>query len=130
MKQQSNTGPRGERRGFGRRETFKPAFVRSNEDGAMFETQAEADAAAEVRECIITNESKSGVLLSFRDSPDVPDQFDLVLQEEDKLIACRVAYRAGNKLGVQFISLPRRASLGDRQLRNHSEAVSIIARDF
>lgn len=128
MKQQSKTGPRGERRGFGRRETFKPAFVRWHEGEAFFETRAEADAAAQVRECIITNESKSGVLLSFRDCPDVPDQFDLVIPDEDKLVACRVAYRTGNKLGAQFISLPRRASLGDR--RSHSEAASIIARNF
>lgn len=130
MKQQLNNGPRGERRGFGRRETFKPASVRWYEGEAFFETQAEADAAANVRECIITNESKSGVLLSFRDCPDVPDQFDLVIQEEDKLISCRVAYRTGNKLGVQFISLPRRASRGDRQSSSHSEAASIIARNF
>ena len=116
MKQPSKTGSHAERRAFGRRKTFKPAFIRWNE--------------TETLECIVTNQSESGALLAFRDDPNAPEQFDLIINEEDKLVACRVAYQSTNNLGVQFLSLPRRASRPNRQSDHLSEAVSVIARNY
>ena len=116
MKQPSKTGSQSERRAFGRRNTFKPGFIRWNE--------------TETLECIVTNESESGALLAFRDSPNTPEQFDLIINEEDKLVACRVAYQSANNLGVRFLSLPRRASRPNRHSDDRSEAVSVIMRNY
>lgn len=116
MKQPPKTGSQSERRGFGRRKTFKPAFIQWNE--------------TEILDCIVTNESESGALLAFRDIPNTPDQFDLIINEEDKLVACRIAFQSANSLGVEFVSLPRRASRPNRHSDDRSEAVSVIARNY
>ncbi len=54
--------------------------------------------------------SDGGALLDHFDAIDVPDLFELVIPADDVVMACRVAHRTGGKIGVQYISLPRRAS--------------------
>ncbi len=116
MKQPSKTGSQSERRAFGRRNAFKPAYIRWNE--------------TETLDCIVTNESESGALLAFRDIPNTPDHFDLIINEDDKLIACRIAFQSDTNMGIEFVSLPRRASRPNRHSDHRSEAVSVIARNY
>ena len=116
MKQPSKSDPKTERRAFGRRNTFKQAVIQWQD--------------AEPLDCIVTNESEIGALLTFRETPVVPDQFDLVIVDEDKLFASRVIYQTEHKIGVEFVSLPRRASRPRRQSGLRSDAVNAIARDY
>ncbi len=116
MKQPSKSDPKTERRAFGRRNTFKQAVIQWQD--------------AEPLDCIVTNESEIGALLTFRETPVVPDQFDLVIVDEDKLFASRVVYQTEHKVGVEFISLPRRASRPKRRSDHHSEAANAIARNY
>ena len=116
MKQPSKFDPKNERRAFGRRNTFKQAVIQWSDMQPL--------------ECIVTNESEIGALLTFRETPTVPDRFDLILVDEDKLFASRVVYQTDNKVGVEFVSLPRRASRPNRHSDHRSEAMNAIARNY
>ena len=50
--------------------------------------------------------------------------------DEDKLFASRVIYQTEHKVGVEFVSLPRRASRPKRNSGVHSDAVNAIARNY
>lgn len=116
MKQPTKFDRKTERRAFGRRNTFKQAIVQWPDSTPL--------------ECIVTNESEIGALLTFRETPVVPDQFDLIIVEEDKLFASRRIYQTDEKIGVEFVSLPRRASRPRRHSELRSDAVNAIARDY
>ena len=104
-----------ERRSFGRRNTFKHCVIRwPDQDGI---------------ECNMTNQSDNGALLEFRAVPSTPDSFDLIFPEEDRLIACRVAFRSENTIGVEYLSLPRRASRPKRQSTTRRQALRALARN-
>lgn len=104
-----------ERRAFGRRNTFRPCIIRwPDQDGI---------------ECNMTNQSDNGALLEFRVAINTPDTFDLIFREEDRLIACRVAFRSENTIGVEYLSLPRRASRPLRHANTRRQALRALVRN-
>jgi hypothetical protein len=93
---QNAPGRPAERRKFGRRDTFKPAMIVLK--------------SGESLPCVVVNESVEGAALKI-DALVCPDeQFDLVIPDDDIRVACRVANRTSDRIGVQYISLPCRAS--------------------
>lgn len=85
-----------ERRRFGRRDVCKPAVILL--------------ADGERHRCMIANISEGGALLNPLEVRDFPDRFELVIPSDDVVVSCRVAHRTAGKIGVEYISLPRRAS--------------------
>lgn len=85
-----------ERRRFGRRDVCKSAVILPPGGKSV--------------PCVVVNMSDGGALLNRLDDVDVPDIFELVIPTDDVVTACRVAHRTGGKIGVEYISLPRRAS--------------------
>ena len=104
------------RRAFGRRDTFKPCVIQWQDH--------------ETIECNMTNQSENGALLSFRVAPTTPENFNLIIREEDLLMTCRVAFRSDNTIGVEFVSLPRRASRTMRRSNQHRDALRALARNY
>lgn len=62
------------------------------------------DAQTPVLECVVRNLSAHGALLLVP-SLAVPDRFDLVLSASQARHACRVAWRAHDRVGVEFVSV-------------------------
>ncbi|MFM9937913.1 MAG: PilZ domain-containing protein [Hyphomicrobiaceae bacterium] len=85
-----------DRRDFGRRDTFKRAMI--------------VGQAGERVACVVVNLSRGGALLQVDATLVTLELFDLLMEEDDILISCRVAHRARGKMGVQFLRSPRRAS--------------------
>ena len=85
-----------ERRRFGRRDTFKPAAI-------------VVDGGATLA-CIVVNISQGGALLQTDGSDCAAERFDLLIEADDMIVACRVAHRTSGKIGVEFVASPRRAS--------------------
>jgi hypothetical protein len=56
----------------------------------------------EVLECHVRDISLGGACLEFHTPAVVPDQFDLFVRNPPLDRACRVVWRAGARLGVQF----------------------------
>jgi hypothetical protein len=59
------------------------------------------DTAAPI-DCAILNESKFGAALLVPSIPAVPEQFRLVIDPHGTVRACRLRWRAGNRIGVCF----------------------------
>lgn len=85
-----------DRRRFGRRETFKVAEV-IFDDGRRCAT-------------VVLDISEGGALLRFTGALPVEEQFSLLVPEDDLIVYCRAAHRSSNKMGVEFIRSPRKAS--------------------
>jgi hypothetical protein len=56
-----------------------------------------------VMDCVIRNLSESGALLEVPDPSHLPNEFTLMLKLEHKRRPCRVAWRAGSNVGINFI---------------------------
>jgi hypothetical protein len=52
--------------------------------------------------CTATNITTLGACLSLAGNPSVPDQFDVSLDGGRSYRACRVAWRQGDRVGVEF----------------------------
>lgn len=84
------------RRRFGRRVTFKPAKI--------------VLASGQSISCAVINVSEGGALIQLRGAECNEMEFQLLIMEDDMLVACRVAHRADGNIGVCYTRLPRRAS--------------------
>lgn len=94
--QSGSFGGQKDRRQFGRRDTFLRGTV-VTEDGVSLP-------------CTIVNVSDGGAALRMTGDAEVPDTFFLVVQSDDMIVSCRVAHRTDGKIGIAYISMPRRAS--------------------
>jgi len=52
-------------------------------------------------ECTVRNLSVSGALLTVENQLGIPDEFDLLMPDQP-IRHCRVAWRRGNRIGVEF----------------------------
>lgn len=84
------------RRKFGRRDTFKWAKL-ILPSGAVVP-------------CAVINISEGGALVQLRGVECHADEFQLLIMEDDILVACQVAHRANGNIGVRYVRSPRRAS--------------------
>ena len=85
-----------ERRQFGRRTVFKPAII-------MQERQDRID-------CTVIDISQGGARIQYHKVGELPDEFTLIIEEDDMVVECRVAHRQASSIGVQFMRLPRKLS--------------------
>ena len=53
--------------------------------------------------CTIRNLSKTGAKIHLRDTADVPDRFELVVEEDGRRMTCAVVRRSGEEFGVRFV---------------------------
>jgi hypothetical protein len=85
-----------ERRKFGRRETFKRAQLVLGDGHAIAG--------------IVVDISAGGARVQLNDTECRGDSFSLVIMEDDFIASCRIVRRGTGFIGVEFTSLPRRAS--------------------
>jgi len=52
--------------------------------------------------CVVLDRSAGGVRLHVHDPALVPDNFRLLILEDNSEHACAVIWRTGNEIGVQF----------------------------
>jgi hypothetical protein len=55
------------------------------------------------RDCLVRNVSPKGALILLPSLVGIPERFTLVLGEERKRHACRVARRGREEIGVEFL---------------------------
>jgi hypothetical protein len=53
-------------------------------------------------DCTVRNLSKTGACLMVTSPLGIPDEFDLVLDRDKETRRCRVAWRAADRIGVEF----------------------------
>ena len=53
--------------------------------------------------CVVRNISESGACLSLEHTIDIPDRFKLVFDTGEPTQICVVAWRRGNRVGVEFL---------------------------
>ena len=107
----------GERRRFGRRQTFKHAT-------AVLEDRRRLP-------CSVVNMSEGGALLQVREPEALDDVFDLVIPEDNIQVSCRIAHRTAGRIGVAFSRSPRfasRLSETDRAHLRHALEVALSDR--
>ena len=67
----------------------------------------QAEVGALPRDCLITDMSKTGAKL-FAEGVEVPDRFSLLIAGAQGIRRdCRVVWRLGSEIGVEFTSPPR-----------------------
>jgi hypothetical protein len=76
-----------ERRRVRRTQVFKSAKVTMN---------------GSLRDCVVRDISSLGARLAFVSTAFVPDNFSLTFDAAHTLRACRVAWRTGTEIGVEF----------------------------
>jgi hypothetical protein len=55
-----------------------------------------------LRDCVVRDISSLGVRLAFVSTAYIPDNFSLTFDSARTLRACRVAWRTGTEIGVEF----------------------------
>lgn len=55
-----------------------------------------------VLDCVIRNISATGACVEVVNQKSIPDEFELVITQDNAVRRCRVVWRAGNRIGVQF----------------------------
>jgi len=55
-------------------------------------------------ECIVRDTNVGGAMLRFEESAMVPDQFALTVPIEGSKVDCRVVWRKGLDIGVEYVS--------------------------
>ena len=55
-----------------------------------------------VLDCVVRNISATGACVEVVSQKSVPDEFELVVTKDNSIRRCRVVWRAGNRIGVQF----------------------------
>ncbi len=68
------------------------------------------DCAGSMVDCAILNISRSGACVLVADSAAIPGSVDMVIDGDDTVRRCQVAWRAGARIGVAFIAAEERAS--------------------
>ena len=53
-------------------------------------------------DCTVRNISETGAALDIESPAGIPDEFTLVIKPEILKRKCRVAWRSGKRIGVQF----------------------------
>ena len=87
--------------------------------------QTDSGATAASCECTVIDISDRGARL-FVDHDDVPDRFHLVISGDQVMRQeCRVAWRLGGELGVEFVSIE-----SDQSRLNAIERISEDARNI
>ena len=94
-----------ERRSFGRRTMF---------------LHAEAIVPGGPRwPCIVLDKSDVGALLKVKDLVVLPEQFKLLIGDENQVFNCQVVRRDGDHVGVEFVAAPKlSAQLDPSKLRS------------
>jgi PilZ domain len=85
-----------ERREFGRRVMFRHATA--------------VVAGGAVWSCIIIDKSEIGARIRVKDKYDFPDNFKLIIEDDDFVAQCIVIHRASDVIGIQFIRPPSKLS--------------------
>ena len=78
----------GERRRRMRRRVLKAAKIGFNRGSII--------------DCTVRNISEHGALLQVASPLGIPDSFDLMLDGEKMLLACRVIWRKERQIGIEF----------------------------
>jgi hypothetical protein len=76
-----------QKRSFQRRRVLKAGFI-------TFDGEAVA--------CTVRNVSEGGAGLQLANSTQTPERFKLVVETEEFIRPCEVAWRVGERLGVKF----------------------------
>jgi hypothetical protein len=79
-----------ERRGFSRRKTVKGGQITFHHGNSTIESA-------------IRNMSDGGAKLEVESTNGIPDDFDLTFSDGRPTKACRVRWRRGTSLGVEFV---------------------------
>ncbi len=58
--------------------------------------------ATEPIPCVVLDISSSGARLHVHDPGEVPDQFRLIMENNNEEFACETVWRQGNEMGVRF----------------------------
>ena len=53
-------------------------------------------------DCVVRNFSSQGACLEVDHQHDIPENFDLVISKELSARPCRVVWRQGERIGVEF----------------------------
>lgn len=93
-----------EKRKFGRRVTFKPAVLLT-EDGQRITGT-------------VVDISEGGARFQTLDTSVVPKQFTLEIAGDDFCVKCQLIHRLPDAVGMQFIASPRKISWGPAQRRH------------
>ena len=88
--------PSQDRRKFGRRTVCKPAKI--------------VCAVGDVLVGVVVDLSDQGAGLEMSTDAQLPEQFELLIQVDDTITLCRLAYQTGKRAGVEFLRSPRKAS--------------------
>ena len=78
------------RRRAPRKRTFKGAFILFNERKSTMQ-------------CTVRDISEIGARLKFSDPQQVPEDFSLLIELDGLEAVCRVAWRSGDQVGVEFM---------------------------
>lgn len=89
--------PAGDRRAFGRRSCLKNARI-------VLVSGLEIP-------CFVVNVSDGGALLQLKRGACEHHSFNLIIEEDDILVACEVAHRTNDRIGVRYLRMPRRLAL-------------------
>lgn len=68
------------------------------------------DCVGGVVDCALLNISRSGACLLVPDSAAIPNSVDMIIDGDDLVRRCHVAWRAGARIGVAFVSGQERPS--------------------
>ena len=60
------------------------------------------NARASTLSCTIRNHCEDGVLLTFGETPIIPDQVELLLDRRSTLLPAQVVWRRGSRIGLAF----------------------------
>jgi hypothetical protein len=82
-----------ERRSFGRRTMFRHAT-------AMVP-------GGPRQPCIVIDKSDVGALLKVKELVELPNEFKLILEDDNQVLYCQVVRRNHEHIGVEFVSAPR-----------------------
>ena len=71
-----------------------------------------------VIDCVVCNISSGGACIRVASQQGVPNEFDLVINKNNSIKRCRVAWRKADRVGLQFIgeSGAPRAAVGGAAL--------------
>lgn len=60
-------------------------------------------------DCVVVEVSDGGARLQFR-GKEPPEQFTLLIPEDDSAVRCSVIHRDKDHVGVRFLAMPQRLS--------------------
>lgn len=92
-----------EKRKFGRRSTFKPAVI-ITEDGKKISG-------------VVVDISEGGARFQSQNPEIIPKHFVLEIASDDFTVKCELVHRRQDGVGMQFVGSPRKISWGPAERR-------------